>query len=112
MTPLPIKRAWDAKAEEDRWRKSLETAQKMQDKFGEAPEGASGFILLCLAELDAGLHLLQSECFASRATFLADVRRLIAESTTPSRPVASIEAYRASQKQWLEFILSKYEQDT
>lgn len=112
MKSLPTQRAWDAAAEQQRWRKSLETAEKMQDKFGDAPKGASGFILLCLAELDAGIRLGQSEYFSSRAAFLAEVRRLIAEPTTPSRPVASIEGYRASQKLWLEFILSKYEQET
>ena len=112
MTSPTTKRAWDATAEEKRWRASTETAQKVQDKFGDAPEGSSGFILLCLAELDAGIRLLQTDCFSSRAAFLAEVRRLIAEPTTPSRSVASIEGYKASQKQWLEFILNRYELDT
>ena len=112
MTSPTTKRVWDAAAEEKRWRSSLETAQRVQDKFEDAPEGSSGFILLCLAEEDAGISLLKPDVFSSRATFLAEVRRLIAEPTTPSRPVASIEGYRDCQQQWLEFILKTYEQDT
>jgi hypothetical protein len=112
MTSPATKRVWNAAAEEKQWRASLETARQMQEKFGNAPEISSGFILLCLAQLDAGMRLLQSDCFSSRATFLAEVRRLIAEPTMPSRSVASIEGYNASQKQWLELILYNYEQDT
>lgn len=112
MASPPAKRTWDAITERDRWRSSLEAAKQVQDKFGNASGGASGFVLLCLAELDAGIQLLETDCFASRAAFFAEVRRLIDEPTVPSRLVASIDTYRTCQKQWLEFILKKYEQDT
>ena len=112
MTSPTAKAVWDAAVEEQQLRNATESARRVQDSFKVAPEGASGFVSLCLAELDAGVCLLQSDCFSSRETFLAEVRRLISEPTMPSRPVASIEGYRASQKQWLEFILIRYEQDT
>jgi hypothetical protein len=53
--------------------------------------------------------MVASGCFSTRASFLAEVRRLISEPTTPSRPVHSLEAYRSAQKWWLESIITQCE---
>jgi hypothetical protein len=62
----------------------------------------SSFYVLCLAETDAISSFRAPECFSSRAAFVTELRRLIAEPTTPSRPVPSVQAYRDSQKWFLE----------
>lgn len=111
MPPSQKGNCWDAAAEEMRWRESLESGRKVQESLGGHLEKSSpDFNLLCLAELDAGTHLLRAEYFVSRAVFVTQLRRLIAEPTEPSRPVASIQAYRDSQKWWLESMLQVYEQ--
>lgn len=102
-------RHWDATAEENKWRRALESGRTALVQFGEQlSKGSPDFYILCLAELDAGNKLLRSECFLSRATFLSEVRKLIIEPTEPSSAVPSVEAYRASQKWWLESILQQY----
>jgi len=107
---IPQQRAWDPVAEQKRWCTSIEHARQLQEKLDkEVHTPLSGFLLLCLAELDAGNCLVASGCFSSRAAFLAEVRRLIAEPTTPSRSVLSLEAYRSSQKWWLGSIITKCE---
>ena len=104
---------WDPAVEEKKWRQSMESGLKAQDQLGEQLSKSSpDFHLLCLAELDAGIHLLRPQYFSSRATFVAQLRRLIAQPTTPSRPVPSIQAYRDSQKWWLESMIQVYEKDS
>ena len=100
---------WDAAAEEKSWRDSMETARRGQDTFKKTGAEASGFYVLCLSELDAGVHLSKSEYFVSRAAFVAECRRLLAEPTTPSRPVPSVGAYQHAQRLWLEFIIGRCE---
>jgi hypothetical protein len=110
MRALQPEQGWDPVEEEKKWCTSLESARQFQEKLDkEFRNPLSGFLRLCLAELDAGNQMLASGCFSSRASFLAEVRRLISEPTTPSRPVDNLEAYRSSQKWWLEFIISQYD---
>lgn len=100
---------WDAASEEKSWRESMENARRGQDIFKKTGADASDFYVLCLSELDAGVHLSKSEHFVNRAAFVAECRRLLAEPTTPSRPVPSVEGYRRAQRFWLEFIIKRYE---
>jgi hypothetical protein len=55
-TPPHAKELWDAAAEEERWRRSLNTAKQMQEKFGEGADDATGF-----AFPSGGEHLKQYE---------------------------------------------------
>jgi len=83
--PQP-EQGWDPVGEEKQWCTSLESARQFQEKLDkEVRTPLSGFFRLCLAEHDAGNQMLASCCFSSRASFLAEVRRLISEPTTPSR---------------------------
>jgi hypothetical protein len=109
MAKPQTNRHWDAVAEQKRWRAALESARKMQGQLGGAFKPLQGFSLLCLAELDAGNCLMEADCFSSREAFLAAVKRLIAEPTTPSQPVPSLQAYTNSQKSWLELLVKQYE---
>lgn len=109
MSTRAINEVWDAAAEEKSWRESMEKARQGQDMFKKTGAEASGFYVLCLSELDAGIQLSKPEYFVSRAAFIAGCRSLLIEPTTPSRPVPSVEAYRQSQKLWLEFIIGRYE---
>jgi hypothetical protein len=111
LTEILQRTVWDAAAEQKRWRAALERGRKVQDWLGDASKPLSDFIVLCLAEMDAGERLSQLDCFSSRAAFLAEVRKLIVEPTAPSHPVPSIEVYRDAQKQWLEFIIRRFEHD-
>ncbi len=87
----------------------METARLGQDVFNKSGAQAGGFYVLCMSEPDADVNLSKSEYFVSRAAFVAECRRLLAESTTPSRPVPSVEAYQHAQRFWLEFIIGRYE---
>ena len=110
MAASPTQDHWDAAAEERKWRESMERGRKAREGLDEQLSKSSpDFHLLCLAELDAGGHLLRPEYFSTRVVFVAQLRRLIAEPTAPSRPVPSIEAYRDSQKWWLESMIEVYE---
>jgi hypothetical protein len=107
------KNSWDAAAQEERWHKATEQGRRGLEKFGEQLSiSSTDFYILCLAEVDAAQVLMQPQCLASRAAFVAEIKRLIAEPTMPSRPVASVETYRGSQKWWLEFLLEQYESET
>jgi hypothetical protein len=104
---------WDAAAEEKKWRESLEKARHAQNQLSvHLSKSSPHFNLLCLAELDAGSQLLRPEYFASRATLVAQLKRLITAPTQPSQPVTSLREYRDSQKWWLESIIQAYEQDS
>jgi hypothetical protein len=105
--------SWDPVAEEKKWGAGTDRARQFQERFDQqAPGPLSGFLLLCVAELDAGSRLISSRCFASRDSFLAEIRRLIAEPTAPSRPVASMDAYRDAQMWWLESVITQYESNS
>jgi hypothetical protein len=101
---------WDAALEEKTWRETVESARRGQDMM-EQKAGAktSDFYVLCLSELDAVDCFIRPECFVSRAAFVAELRRLMVEPTTPSRPVPSVEEYQRAQKFWLEFMIKKYD---
>lgn len=101
---------WDAAVEEKTWRETTERARQGQDML-EHKVGAmaSDFFVLCLSELDAVDCFTRPECFVSRTTFVAELRRLMVEPTTPSRPVASVEGYQRAQRFWLEFMIKKYD---
>ena len=101
---------WDAAGEEKSWRESAARAERGQDTL-EQKAGAttSDFYVLCLSELDAVNCFVRPECFVSREAFVAELRRLLVEPTTPSRPVPSIEAYQHAQKFWLEFVIRQYD---
>ena len=96
---------WDAVAEEKRWQKALEGARRFQDRFD--PKENLNFYILCLSELDAVTHLLQAKCFASRATFVAELKHLIDKPTMPSRSIPDSwhQAYRNYQKLWIKSII-------
>ena len=101
---------WDAALEEKSWRETVESARRGQDMLEQKAGGkTSDFCILCLSELDAVVEFARPECLASRAAFVAELRRLMLEPTTPSRPVPSIEAYQDSQRFWLEFMIKKYD---
>lgn len=101
---------WDAAAEEKRFRESLRRAREADAELGEQLSRSSpNFQLLSVAEIDATEQILESGCFASPDALLAELRRLIAEPVPPSRHVPSIQAYRDSQKWWLESMLQVYE---
>jgi len=51
--------------------------------------------------LDAATQFVKPEFFASREAFLAELRRLMIEPTTPSRAVPSIQEYQGAQRRWL-----------
>jgi hypothetical protein len=109
--PLPNDH-WDPAVEEKRWFAALASARQTLDHLGEQLSKSSpDFHLLCLAELDAGSCLSRSE-FSSRAAFVAELKRLAAEPTAPSQPVPSLQAYRDSQKWWLESLVKQYERNS
>ena len=106
MAASQTKDRWDAAAEEAKWRQSIETGYKFFDRLGEQfSKSNPEFYTLSLAELDAGNHFMRPECFSSPEAFTGELKRLIAEPTEPSRLVPSVQAYRDSQKWWLEFLL-------
>jgi len=109
--PLPsTEHVWDGAAEEKSWRESAASARRGQDMMEQkAGAATSDFYVLCLSELDAADCFIRPECFVSRAAFVAELRRLLVEPTTPSRPVPSVEAYQHAQKFWLEFMIKKYD---
>ncbi len=108
-----IEDVWDPAVEESAWRDTAERGRQGQDllerKCGSAK---SGFYTLCLAELDAVVHFTRPECFISRSAFVAELRHLLAESTTPSRPVPSLDEYQRAQQFWLEFLIKRYERSS
>ena len=67
------------------------------------------FYVACVGGLDAATHFTKPECFVSRAAFIAELRRLVAQPTEPSRTVPSVEEYQRAQRRWLENTLSSYE---
>ena len=104
------KDVWDPAVEEGYWRESMVRARQGQDMLEPKAGGQpSGFYVLCLSELDAVVEFTRPECFVSRAAFVAELRRLMVEPTTPSRRVPSLEAYQSSQRFWLEFMIEKYD---
>jgi hypothetical protein len=99
----PLTDSWDADLQEKRWRSSLEKGRQAVDQLGpKLVTSSPGFYVLCLAEVDAVGAFHSPECFASRSTFIAELERLIAEPTEPSRPVPSIQAYIESQRWFLQ----------
>ena len=110
----PLKQnSWDPALIEKRWRNSLEKGRHAIDQLGKSLTGTSpGFYVLCLAEVDAVASFNWAKCFVSRAAFITELRRLIAEPTTPSRPVPSLQAYRESQKWFLEMEIKQCEANT
>ena len=110
---LPPSDNWDSALQEKRWRNSLEKCRQALDGMRQSLSASSpGFYILCLAEVDAMSSLRWPECFASRAAFVAELRRIIAEPTTPSRSVPSPEAYKNSQKWFLEMEIKQIEANT
>jgi len=108
MSSLPADN-WDAVTREMLWRESVDKSRQAMVKLEGSP--SSGFYVLCLAELDAVSSFDAPECFSSRAALIEELRRLIAAPTNPSRPVPSVQAYRDSQKWFLEHEIKQYEAD-
>ena len=81
-------------------------ADVIEQKFG---FNTTGFYVVVVGALDAATHFVEPEYFVSREAFLEELRRLMVEPTTPSRPVPSIEEYLHSQKRWLERIVTEYD---
>jgi hypothetical protein len=102
----------DPVAEEKTWREELQMLQAGTEAIegnAKADLNPAGFYVVCVGGLDAATHFVKPESFASRAVFLAELRRLMIEPTLPSRPVPSIEEYQRAQKRWLELIVKKYD---
>jgi hypothetical protein len=114
MQPEKLDAGWNTTEEEERWRdmadRSAAVSEKLKDSLFSHCD--SQFSILCLAEADAVRQLRIPECCYSRVAMISELRRLVAEPTSPSRPVASVEAYRASQKSWLEWLIQYYERDS
>ena len=106
MPPLPTDN-WDAATREKRWRNSVENSRRAMAKLEAHP--TSGFYALCLAEIDAISCFRAPDCFSSKAAFIAELRRLIAEPTSPSRPVPSVQGYTDAQKWFLEMEIKQCE---
>lgn len=105
-----VEDVWDSAIEEQTWRETADRARRGQDMLERKAGGkTSDFYVLCLSELDAVVEFTRPECFTSRARFVAELRRLMTEPTTPSRPVPSIEGYQHCQRFWLEFMIQKYD---
>jgi hypothetical protein len=101
---------WDASVEERSWRGIVEKARKAQDMLEqEIVEKISSFYVLCLSELDAAVEFTRPESFLTRTAFVAELKRLIAHPTAPSRPVPNVKDYQRAQKLWLECMINKYD---
>jgi len=98
---------WDAALREECWRNSVEKSRQAFAKLEANP--STGFYLLCLAEVDAISSFNAPDCFNSRVAFVAELRRLIAAPTTPSRPIPNLQAYKDSQKWFLQHEIEQCE---
>jgi hypothetical protein len=104
---------WDAAAEEKWWREELEMMRHGADGIEQkAGLNTTGFYVACLGGLDAATHFTKPKYFASRATFVAELRRLVTEPTAPSRPVPNVEEYQRTQGRWLERTIKRYDRDS
>jgi len=103
--------AWDPVAEEEFWRETLKAhragLEAIEQKL--STFSTSGFYLNLLAEFDAAVHFTRPECFVSRAAFVAELRRLMIEPPTPSRPVPSLEEYQHAQRTLLQSAIKRYD---
>ena len=95
---------WDAEAARARCKRSVEACERF---FAgrKRPESANGqaFFDLCLAEYEVRKHLLAVDCFSSRETLLAELRRLLTKPVAPSKMTpCRADQYLASQKQDIE----------
>lgn len=101
---------WDAAAEEQWWREELEMMRHGTDAVEQkAGLNTSGFYIASVGGLDAATHFTIPEFFVTRATFVAELRRLMIEPTAPSRPIPNVEEYQRAQRHWLEIIIKKYD---
>jgi hypothetical protein len=109
---------WDAASETQHWRELAAQAAASYSRFKATVVTTPHFRLedqfshLCLAEFDAVSQMRIPECCSSRATMIAELRRLLSEPTSPSLDVSDADAYRASQKAWLEWIIQGYERSS
>src|SRR5258706_16172055 len=101
---------WDAAAEEKWWREELEMMRHGADGSEQkAGITTSGFYTARMGGLDAASQFTKPKYFVSRTAFVAELRRLMAEPTAPSRPVPSVEEYQRLQRRWLEDIIKKHD---
>ena len=118
MSSLQEDRPWDPSAETARWHELAEKAgpsyERLKQSFLQSGRKCLEDQLshLCLAEFDALAHFDLPKCLSSRAAFIAELKRLVAEPTTPSLPVFSEHGYREGQKLWLEWLIEFYEKDS
>ena len=103
---------WDAAAEEKWWREELESMKHGADALEQKGLNTTGFYVACLGGLDAATHFTKPKYFASRATFVAELRRLVTEPTAPSRTVLSVEEYQRTQGRWLKGTIKEYGRDS
>ena len=110
MNRYRIADPWDGVEEEKRLRKSLQKAKlNHAEQADERLKISLRCYLVHLADMDLVSHLVQSECFSTRETFLGELRRLMVEPTAPSIMVPSLEEYREAQRWWLERMLELFE---
>ncbi len=107
----PGDRFWDATAEEKWWREELEMMRAGANAIEQNGSlTTSGFYMACVGGLDAATHFTKPEYFGSRGAFVTELRRLMTEPTSPSRPVPSLVEYQRAQRRWLEQIAREYDQ--
>lgn len=100
---------WDPVAEEIFWRETLQAHRAGLQAIEQKAGNTSGFYLNLLSEFDAAVCFTRSECFVSRAAFVAELRRLMIEPPAPSRPVPSVEEYQRAQRILLESTMKRYD---
>lgn len=100
---------WDSAAEEQHWREELEIMRHGATAIEQKADlNTTDFYITVIGGLDAANQFVKPEYFVSRATFVAEIRRLLLQPTAPSRPVSSVEQYQRTQRRWLESVINRY----
>ena len=99
---------WDAAAEEKKWRDDLHGMRHGTNGVEKAGLHTSDFYTACMAALDAATQFTKPQFLVTRAAFVAELRRLMIQPTTPSRPVANIDKYDRVQRRWLEDLIREH----
>ncbi len=97
--------------EEERCREQIDAGRRALDHLDTESQGRirSDIYIVFLAEFDAVLCYGRPECVASRAAFVAELKRLMVEPTAPSRPVHDLERYQHAQRSWLQYMMMRYD---
>lgn len=97
---------WNEGIVRARCKKSVEACERFfAARYGDKqPTTANGqaFYDLCLAEYEVRKHLLTVDCFSSRETLIAELKRLLEEPVVPSRLPCRTDQYLDCQKKDIE----------